>query len=165
MIREEVREREVTQTNYIILAQTGWRRVWELTNWHVIWCVVDVNKNIHTRALYNLLNDQFYFLSRIDLHDRTRMVTHTLLRRLMLLVCEFNVQDECKAQTSGILGAAGRWPPHCTRLVIVHQRVAGPRLTDLQYSWMPPNCHSFPSLFVRLNASTTLFSLYSVRMA
>ena len=29
----------------------------------------------------------------------------------------------------------------------------------------PPNCHSFPSLFVRLNASTTLFSLYSVRRA
>ena len=30
----------------------------------------------------------------------------------------------------GSLGAAGWWPPHCTRLMIVHQRAAGPRSAD-----------------------------------
>ncbi len=30
----------------------------------------------------------------------------------------------------GFLGAAGWWPPHCTCLMIVHQRAAGPRSAD-----------------------------------
>jgi hypothetical protein len=129
------------------LYKLGWWRAWyrSETNWHVDFVRREcTNKYIHTRASYDLKD---HFIHQwLDPHDRTWMETLTFLWWSMSSVCEFILHDEWKAQTCGILGAAGRWPPHCTRLVIVHQRAAGPRLTDLQYSWMPPKLPLFPQL-------------------